>query len=260
MPALKNQHFVPKCVLKPFTLNGEGRSINLYNIRHDRAIPRAPVKGQCARNYMYGKDGKIEANLSKIEGAYGMTRNRLLDGAEHGGDLHDLNFFTYLQYRRTEIAAHRLKEAYQMMNETIWEGQEPRRIPTDHMLLMQSLDMCLKTRRYIDDLKVRVIKNHTDIDFVTSDDPAIFTNRFADQKLGPPANKRHVVSAARIPYRAIIQWAWPACWSHDSLLKFSTSCKRTVDAHVNMAMKKLGANNRTHAVAFTLRDRIVAGP
>jgi len=33
--------------------------------------------------------------------------------------------------------------------------------------------------------------------------------------------------------------------------------KRTVDEHVRTAARKLGAVNRTHAVAIALRDRII---
>ena len=55
MANLKNQHFVPRCLLKPFTQDGEGKAINVYNIRHDKLIQNAPVKGQCARDYLYGE-------------------------------------------------------------------------------------------------------------------------------------------------------------------------------------------------------------
>lgn len=33
--------------------------------------------------------------------------------------------------------------------------------------------------------------------------------------------------------------------------------KRTVDEHVQIAVRKLGAANRTHAVAIALRDRLI---
>ena len=33
--------------------------------------------------------------------------------------------------------------------------------------------------------------------------------------------------------------------------------KRTVDEHAQTAMRKLGAANRTHAVAIAVRDRII---
>ena len=33
--------------------------------------------------------------------------------------------------------------------------------------------------------------------------------------------------------------------------------KRTVDAHVHSAIRKIGATNRVHAVAIAIRDRII---
>jgi hypothetical protein len=43
MPAQKNQHFVPKCLLKPFTLNGDGKAINVFNLARQQAIQNAPT-------------------------------------------------------------------------------------------------------------------------------------------------------------------------------------------------------------------------
>jgi hypothetical protein len=74
----KNQHFVPRVLLRPFTKNAEDKSINLYNIRADRLIPDAPVKGQCARHYWYGEDGQLEALLGKLEGMFGLARGRVI--------------------------------------------------------------------------------------------------------------------------------------------------------------------------------------
>ena len=72
----KNQHFVPRVLLQPFTKNAEDRSINLYNIGADRLILDAPVKGQCARHYWYGEDGQLEALLSRLEGMFARARSR----------------------------------------------------------------------------------------------------------------------------------------------------------------------------------------
>jgi hypothetical protein len=41
----------------------------------------------------------------------------------------------------------------------------------------------MDTRAYVEDLKIRLIENRSDVDFILSDDPSIFTNRFAAQKL-----------------------------------------------------------------------------
>lgn len=180
----KNQHFVPRILLKPFSLNGEGKAINLYNIRGDRLIPSAPVKGQCARHYLYGEDGKLESSLAKIEGSFGATRDRIMAGGNLAQDRQDLNFFTYLQFRRTEMAAQRLKESYEMMNENTFGTKDEPAVPSARRLILQSLQFCLQTRHDIEDLKIRIIENRTKVDFVISDDPSVLMNRFAAQKLG----------------------------------------------------------------------------
>lgn len=51
----KNQHFVPKVHLRPFSLDGENLSISLINLRQMKPIPNAPVKNQCSSDYFYGK-------------------------------------------------------------------------------------------------------------------------------------------------------------------------------------------------------------
>jgi hypothetical protein len=183
MPGLKNQHFVPRCLLKPFTHQGEGRAINLYNIGRDRLIERAPVKGQCAKNYLYGKDGKIEQSLAKIEGPFNSLRARVAEGSNDPADFQNLVFFAYLQLQRTEMAVQRLKQSYELMTASML-GADAAPPPSDHSLIMQSLFFCLRTRQYIKDLKVRIVENRTATDFVICDDPAIFMNRFAAQKLG----------------------------------------------------------------------------
>ena len=47
----KNQHYVPRVHLKPFTLDGEGLAINLLNIDRMKPISNAPVKNQCSGDY-----------------------------------------------------------------------------------------------------------------------------------------------------------------------------------------------------------------
>jgi LuxR family quorum sensing-dependent transcriptional regulator len=52
--------------------------------------------------------------------------------------------------------------------------------------------------------------------------------------------------------------AWVArgksAWEIGEILDIA---KRTVDEHVQSAVRKLGAVNRTHAVALAIRDRVV---
>jgi hypothetical protein len=184
MAAYKNQHFVPRCLLRPFSLNGEGRALNLFNIRRRQFIENASLKGQASRHYMYGEDGQVEHELAKYEGGYvGILRGILERASLSSTDLMKLRFFTYLQFRRTEVAVKRLKQSYQQMNDLVGDEKVTGPVPTTHQLTLESLKLCFETMEYIEDLKVRVVENRSSVPFVTSDDPAALVNRFLAHKL-----------------------------------------------------------------------------
>ncbi len=46
-----------------------------------------------------------------------------------------------------------------------------------------------------------------------------------------------------------------SAWEIGEILQIA---KRTVDEHAQTAVRKIGAVNRTHAVALAVRDRIIA--
>ena len=111
MPAYKKQHFVPRCAFKPFSLNGEGSAINVFNLTRKRAIPNAPVKGQCAKAYLYGADLTLEKMLTRLEGHYARIIARLSAGdALSDSDQDWLYLFAIVQLRRTARAIEELRE------------------------------------------------------------------------------------------------------------------------------------------------------
>jgi hypothetical protein len=181
MPHHKNQHFVPRCVLKSFSLNGEGKAINLYTFGKKLLVRNAPVKSQCARDYIYGAGGHVEHGLAQIEGSYRNALARVEKRAETVADLNELRFFAYLQLRRTEMAIQRMQRAEGALFVDTF-GEDAAKEPSVEYFMVQSLKLCFETSPLIEDLKVRIIENNTDVDFVTSDDPAIMTNKFYTQK------------------------------------------------------------------------------
>jgi hypothetical protein len=44
MATNKNQHFVPRVHLRPFTVDEGGAAINVFNLDREKLIPNAPVK------------------------------------------------------------------------------------------------------------------------------------------------------------------------------------------------------------------------
>jgi hypothetical protein len=135
-----------------------------------------------ARDYLYGEDGVIEAGLAQIEGKYGAALDRVREGMDTEADLSTMRFFAYLQLRRTEIAIQRIKASQKEMFEQIFGQEEPER-PSQNYYMVQSLKVCFDTEASIEDLKVCVVENRTGIEFVICDDPAIYTNRYAAERV-----------------------------------------------------------------------------
>jgi Protein of unknown function (DUF4238) len=136
MPSNKNQHFVPRCHLKPFTAGCEGTVINIYNIDRGCGIRSAPVKGQCSRNYFYGEDLRLKKWLQEIEGRYAqLIRNVTAPGYKlDETDKGFLRQFMFLQYSRTETAARRRAVATADMHNAVFSNSEnPEKIDNSGM-------------------------------------------------------------------------------------------------------------------------------
>ena len=183
----KNQHFVPRTHLKPFTLNGEGLAINLFNMTGMKPIPNAPAKNQCSKDYFYGQDPQLEQAIQFVEGHYGEAVRHLAEGGpvQPGVDI-VLRRYVYHQYLRTEAAAQ--ASATMMLAMTDLPGsdfpvppfREAVKIATEQAMLHYAEAMGI-----VDDLKMRIVYNATDVPFVTSDNPAVLTNRLHYQRPTP---------------------------------------------------------------------------
>lgn len=179
MASHKNQHFVPRCYLKPFTFNGEGVAINLFNIDRLNSIENVPVKNQCSSNYFYGENLLIEKRLQKIEGDYAACLNQILKIGYKLTDSHRelLRNFCLLQHLRTEASSRRAMAMHIDMAETIGIPAEERRA-TMRELVELSMDIFVESVSIVSDLKVCLIRNRTNTPFITSDDPAVLTNKW----------------------------------------------------------------------------------
>lgn len=179
MASNKNQHFVPRCYLRPFTDQGKGKAINLFNLDRQQAIPRAPVKGQCSGDYFYGEDLELETLLQSFEGEYAtrllaiLAPNYQLTAADEVF----LRRFWRLQYLRTEAASLRAVQMLQQMGDDL--GAAAAEFKTTVKEAVQAaMYTFFAAADVVSDLKVRLVRNHTDRDFITSDNPAVMSNRW----------------------------------------------------------------------------------
>ena len=182
MASNKNQHFVPRCYLRPFSQN-EGKTISLYNIDRDKAIFDSALKNQCSRDYFYGKDDNLERAIQQVERLYASLLPHLLQpGFVLNTDASSILFrFWLLQHHRTEAASIRMA---QMTNEANGLLGDPGMSVA--IEIKQAVQISMQTfadyMYSLDDLKIVLIENKTDTPFITSDDPAVMVNRFADSR------------------------------------------------------------------------------
>jgi hypothetical protein len=171
-------------------LDSEGSAINLYNITRDRLIEGAPIKGQCASNYFYGKDGLLERALQKPEGAYAAIVAKTANdpGSITSVELARLREFTLLQTLRTYGYVEKLmamSDQHYADLEAAAPGEPlpPPMLAKVDAAVMMAVRHFVDSREHVSDLETCLILNEARRPFITSDDPAIHTNRFHFQQL-----------------------------------------------------------------------------
>lgn len=179
MPDNKNQHFVPRCYLRPFCNPGNEKAITLYNVKRKLFISGAPLKKQCSKNYFYGQDQIIEENIQVIERNYSnVLRNVCMDGyILRERDALFLIRFWLFQYFRTDAAAQQAVDVASVMADSLEVPENESEFDL-RTAIFEHLKMFLEYQDAMNDLKVRLIKNYSSSDFITSDDPAIFANKW----------------------------------------------------------------------------------
>ncbi|MEH6566818.1 MAG: DUF4238 domain-containing protein [Halopseudomonas sp.] len=179
MATNKNQHYVPRCYLKAFTYNSEGKAINVFNLDRSKCIPMAPVKNQCSRDYFYGNNEKLESAIQFVEQAYASTSSELLEFPQAFNKKHEivLKRFWLLQYLRTEASSRRSVEMSNGIGEAAGISAEEYNLGIKEAVLiaMKTYAECMSI---IDDLKVCLVLNKTECPFISSDDPAVLSNKW----------------------------------------------------------------------------------
>jgi hypothetical protein len=189
MAANKKHHYVPRFYLRHFT--NDGRSLSLYNLGRDLVVPSANLKNQCYRDYMYGTDGRQEANLSLMEGALAELLKRVLASQllprPWSPDHESLCILTILQSARTAYASDAMNEFTDKMWKQVLE-KDPR-FPTEMLEKVRiansdpanfTVHIMLRLYHLIMDLDYRLLLAHQGTQFITSDNPVVLYNQLLE--------------------------------------------------------------------------------
>jgi len=189
MASNKNQHFVPRCYLRPFTTAQSDRAINLYNIDRQKVITGAPLKHQCSGDYFYGQDKPIEDFLQFFEGRYGAAMASLARAELTARHLEALMLFLFLQYLRTSF---QLNERLRLIDEFAALEIAGRGVraglskPDNAREMQHQLYIFAKEHSAFEDLAPALLVNRTKSPLISSDNPAIFMNKLYSQRYGDP--------------------------------------------------------------------------
>jgi Protein of unknown function (DUF4238) len=183
MPQNKKHHYVPKFYLRNFS--ADGVSIGIYNISSKRTIASGNLSNQCYRNYFYGKQPTIEHALAGIEGAAAQVISGLLSGQKPPPPLSSehivLSHFIVLQAARTAHAAEVEAEAMDKTFKTVYRNElghlHSYRVGFDDPVLM-SLRAASRVVPAVYDLKIKLLRNETQLPFATSDSPVVRHNQY----------------------------------------------------------------------------------
>jgi hypothetical protein len=192
MPDNKRHHYVPRFLLKKFSVRAEGKSIYIYNIKSQRLICGGSLKGQAYKDYLYGRDGRIEKALSDLEYAtsiivYNITNNNSYPSVE---EFITLLMFVLMLHGRTLYSADQLDEITDMLakkflmasnNMDIVKHLDQIKIKTTNpmSLILSKIAMFVPLAF---DLHMKILRNVTAIDFIISDNPVIYYNRFLENR------------------------------------------------------------------------------
>jgi len=184
MVSNKNQHFVPKVCLRPFSCDEDRASINLFNLKRRESISGCSIRGQCSSDYFYGDSETLDKALQGSEGRYGTFLKELAGEHFRLEERHKelLRHFCLLQYCRTEAQVQRNLQFVVGMTNAAFDGKPPQEyVPNTKETVQIAMKTFAEAMDAVYDLKVRLVRNRTAMDFITSDNPSVHTNRWHQQ-------------------------------------------------------------------------------
>lgn len=186
MSKTKNQHYVPQFYLRNFSSNS--KSINFLNLSTGRIVLGDSIKNQCSEDYFYGKTIPIEKAFGEIETNSGallkkMIKDNYIPSAktqEHS----ILQLFIVTLHSRTKYKADEMVdkmgksvlELHPDVDKNLLDKVEIKMDFPLHYPILNSF-----TRYHlVQDLSIHLFANESRNNFITSDQPVILYNKWAE--------------------------------------------------------------------------------
>lgn len=195
MASKTKQHYVPKLYLKNFS---DGKFFNIYNLKKG-LIENVPYGNQCYKNNFYGSDKIFEEKLSVLENNWACSILNVINSCESISieDEKNLKEFCCFQQLRTE-AAYYIRQnmmfdmAYKVIplicqfhNLQISEDEIKhhaisyvKRHENPEESMKSQIKHAIQLSPVLNNLNLTILKNNSNIGFITSDNPIIIGNEY----------------------------------------------------------------------------------
>lgn len=191
MSTKKYNHYVPKFYLANFS--GSKDCIDKCLLSSQRIIRNAPTKSTGGKDYLYGKDGIIEDAFCEMEGHWATIIEKIITNEELPTDSDSLQYLLYfiiLSDARTLATANNTLDfwatQYQTMA-TVLKKHGRLDIPDEMIPCISAeaeipnlfaLEQANDIFDYCLDLQLSLIKNISNLPFISSDNPVAKYNQF----------------------------------------------------------------------------------
>lgn len=187
----RNQHFVPKCILRQFGTDdhlpvGDRRQISMLNIARRKIIRDTSIKDQCAAKYLYGEDLIIENMLGPLEGIFNETIKRIISAGTINDNIAprwETALMLAVQAGRTTAAEEDTNVLAEKMARLVCQGEIDREtLESIKLTINDAAAMNVSNHVLMSpimfDLKQILIVNKTSRSLIISDNPVCITNWF----------------------------------------------------------------------------------
>jgi Protein of unknown function (DUF4238) len=183
-----NHHYIPKFYLRYFSFEKNGKNIGLYNIKNKLFVSQAKLKTQATKKFYYGKNDKLEKELSEIEGYCAIflkwfinnQKKLKLGSPDHKWLLIFLNLFFCRNPLTADLHHSQMNQVLNAMYPDIGFGTKfnfVMKVPSE--IHIRNLE---KHVLYTIDLNIILLENHTNIPFISSDNPYVIYNQYFEHK------------------------------------------------------------------------------
>jgi hypothetical protein len=192
MPTNKGQHYVPQFYLRNFS--SDRNSIAFYSVKSSASFNTASIKGQCCKDYFYGKDIQPDKALREIETEAAIIIKKIISARQLPPKLSKdhkvLMTYVLLQHARTVNAGTEYDEAADRQIKHIFircrgdkrpEDLKGVRIKWDNAV-KQSLIHTMEVYPLVLDLELLLITVDSGKYFITSDNPVVLYNQYLEER------------------------------------------------------------------------------